>query len=801
MNNERIVFLDTETTGLSPQNGNHRVIDIACIEYVSGNPTGSVIQTILEGNGKSSNKGALKVHGITDLSRIGKPKFEDIADNLLSFLKDSHLVIYNKSFDIGFIESEFRHIGKNISLVTHCKKITCAMEISHQVLGVNKISLDNACRRYSIDTSSREIHGAYVDANLTPSLYFKLIDNSIEPLKHTPQQIKHREPKAITIPRTYKHPVTGQMVQLNFCKNADCCNFGIPAKNPRLKPDKTPNRGLGNAYKLTYSQKIESYMLTCQLCNESFTMINNRAHAQESIRVNSIGVPDEPSCTNSTEGCCNVGKGIYSHPDAYKKNGFTRKTRQWAIPTVEKGRNNSKPKTKIDMQSMYGSQRFQCKSCGKNFSVVLDPQQKHYRRDVNEPLYLAFVNKGIVNRQTDVLGLNPQTIYDKIDFFYQQSLLFSRFHEVTLKRRFAEVAPILSCDRQYYLSNWNDTHTPMPSRIVNTSTVDNLSGYVLASTVNFDQTSDSNYIKNEYKRKNEGDKPRYYRRFGQYVLSDDEVESPTDNNFINVPLQMPRKGLLVHQTYSTLAHFEKIKSLLVDCERFIYFLDNDSGFKVGFPSVFQDMITQDRLYAYILTTDKSGGANLLDAGMTEELKARALALQTEYPDESEKQLWQRMWKTQFDRPVTQPGKRSEWLINPNPNSRFVAVQPLTGINADSIEQASMILQSTSLNGVDNWFQVLRRLVNMLERPVTSATNSKRWNAYAGYNPTWMCKLIEIMRVYNNFCRTNEKSLKDKRSCDEPTTPAQRVGIANRIYTAHDILSFSFNREYLVLYNK
>jgi DNA polymerase-3 subunit epsilon len=115
----------------------------------------------------------LKVHGITDLNRIGKPKLEDITDNLLSFLKDYHLVIYNKLFDIGFIESEFRHIGKNISLVTHCKKITCAIELSHQALGVNKISLDSACRRYSINTFSREIHGAYVDANSTTPLYFK----------------------------------------------------------------------------------------------------------------------------------------------------------------------------------------------------------------------------------------------------------------------------------------------------------------------------------------------------------------------------------------------------------------------------------------------------------------------------------------------------------------------------------------------------------------------------------------------------------------------------------------------------
>ncbi len=81
-----------------------------------------------------------------------------------------------------------------------------------------------------------------------------------------------------------------------------------------------------------------------------------------------------------------------------------------------------------------------------------------------------------------------------------------------------------------------------------------------------------------------------------------------------------------------------------------------------------------------------------------------------------------------------------------------------------------------------------------ERLVTSATNSKRWNDYAGYNPTWMSKLIEIMRVYNNFCSTNKKSLKDKRSKEIPSTPAQRIGITNEIFTAQDILSFSLNKE-------
>jgi hypothetical protein len=102
-----------------------------------------------------------------------------------------------------------------------------------------------------------------------------------------------------------------------------------------------------------------------------------------------------------------------------------------------------------------------------------------------------------------------------------------------------------------------------------------------------------------------------------------------------------------------------------------------------------------------------------------------------------------------------------------------------------------IIPSASLHGVDNWFQILRRKVNMLERPVTSATNKRRWNAYAGYNPEWMTKLIEIQRVYNNYCMTNKRKLRESGDYrTQPTTPAMRVGISTSEYTLDDILSFS-----------
>lgn len=104
-----------------------------------------------------------------------------------------------------------------------------------------------------------------------------------------------------------------------------------------------------------------------------------------------------------------------------------------------------------------------------------------------------------------------------------------------------------------------------------------------------------------------------------------------------------------------------------------------------------------------------------------------------------------------------------------------------------------IANAASLSGVDSWFHRLRCRLNMLERPVTSATNSRRWNAYAGYNPTWMTKLIEIMRVYHNYCMTNKRSLTESGThSEEPSSPAMRLGVVNKVHTVNDILNFTPN---------
>ena len=128
---------------------------------------------------------------------------------------------------------------------------------------------------------------------------------------------------------------------------------------------------------------------------------------------------------------------------------------------------------------------------------------------------------------------------------------------------------------------------PMPTPIINTTTACNDTGYVFASTMNFDFTSDAEYVKKEHSEKKENRKERHFQRFAHYLLDDDEINSQDSGGLIDLPMQAPSKGLLVHQTYSILAHFKQIKRMLDPCQQINLFADNDSGFKLAICGIFK----------------------------------------------------------------------------------------------------------------------------------------------------------------------------------------------------------------------
>lgn len=146
--------------------------------------------------------------------------------------------------------------------------------------------------------------------------------------------------------------------------------------------------------------------------------------------------------------------------------------------SVARGR---KPTVQELEEQRLGSQRIKCESCNTRFSVKLDPQQRHYMRDRNLPLFLNLMNKGIINREEEKLDMSAKVIYGKIDFFYEQALAFDAYHSQLIDHAVATKTLNLSTDRLHHTTNWGDHDIPRPTPLVVTSTVDNHSGYVFAA--------------------------------------------------------------------------------------------------------------------------------------------------------------------------------------------------------------------------------------------------------------------------------------------------------------------------------
>jgi DNA polymerase-3 subunit epsilon len=166
----REVVLDTETTGLDPLDG-HRIVEVGAIELINHVPSGQFFHCYLN-PARNVPQEAYAVHGLSDQFLADKPLFGEIADALQAFLGDSPLVIHNAAFDCKFLNAEFRSTGRALTLEGRVVD-TLALARQRHPMGPN--SLDALCRRYGIDNSRRERHGALLDAELLADVYLELI--------------------------------------------------------------------------------------------------------------------------------------------------------------------------------------------------------------------------------------------------------------------------------------------------------------------------------------------------------------------------------------------------------------------------------------------------------------------------------------------------------------------------------------------------------------------------------------------------------------------------------------------------
>jgi DNA polymerase-3 subunit epsilon len=167
----RQIFLDTETTGLSPDQGD-RIIEIGCVELVNRKLTGNHKHFYVN-PGRDSHEEALKIHGITTEFLRDKPKFEAVADELLDFLRDAEIIIHNAPFDIGFLNKELELVGRP-AFRTHVAGIIDSLAMAKEMYPGKRNGLDALCDRLGVDNSGRTLHGALLDAELLADVYINL---------------------------------------------------------------------------------------------------------------------------------------------------------------------------------------------------------------------------------------------------------------------------------------------------------------------------------------------------------------------------------------------------------------------------------------------------------------------------------------------------------------------------------------------------------------------------------------------------------------------------------------------------
>ena len=167
----RQVFLDTETTGLSPESGD-RIIEIGCVELIARKLTGNNKHFYLNPD-RDSHEAAFKVHGISDEFLKDKPRFGVIAAELLAYLKDAEIIIHNAPFDVGFLNKELEISGQN-PIITYVSQITDSLMMAKELYPGKRNSLDALCDRLEVDNSGRTLHGALLDAELLADVYINL---------------------------------------------------------------------------------------------------------------------------------------------------------------------------------------------------------------------------------------------------------------------------------------------------------------------------------------------------------------------------------------------------------------------------------------------------------------------------------------------------------------------------------------------------------------------------------------------------------------------------------------------------
>ena len=194
----RKIILDTETTGLEPKQG-HRIIEIGCIELINRRETERNFHQYLNPE-RDIEDGAFNIHGLSNEFLSDKSRFADIAQEFIDFIRDGELIIHNVPFDVGFINAELKLLGKKWGKIEDYCTVFDTLVLAREKHPGQKNNLDALCKRYEVDNSQRDLHGALLDAKILLDVYLKITGGQTDLTFHsvaTPHDIKGKSEQYI----------------------------------------------------------------------------------------------------------------------------------------------------------------------------------------------------------------------------------------------------------------------------------------------------------------------------------------------------------------------------------------------------------------------------------------------------------------------------------------------------------------------------------------------------------------------------------------------------------------------------
>ncbi|HCF4215530.1 TPA: IS1 family transposase [Pseudomonas aeruginosa] len=580
--------------------------------------------------------------------------------------------------------------------------------------------------------------------------------------------------------RKKRSPAAHQGIQVNFCKNPICANFGSPVGD-KLSRSQNPYRIVASGKGLPVGY--------CQSCTESFPLKSNKGIHEELERMLAFLVDSPVQSCCPVEDCSNHAVPVSSGKVFYSSFGTT----------------------------CSGSQRYLCKGtvagkpCKKTFSITSKSTRRQRLTHKNKSVFKLIVNKVPVRRIAEIEEIALQTVYDKIDFIHRQCLAFasereSKLPDMPIRRLY------ISVDRQDYVINWSRRDDRRNTVVSAVASADNTSQYIFAMHLNFDPRLDPEAIEEDAKLIADISLPTPHRKYARLWMASDYLasmaaskkskasgslegdiaatysssEKREDVEISDEPTKdekLPDRGMQTHSEYTLYGHFLYLRHLLASVEKLRFFLDQDSGMRAACLAAFQDGIKSRRVDAFYVRINKMMTVDQKRRLINESNRAIAKVMK-ENPTLNKREAVLMLLRQRIEQAKLIGKWRDRWVFHPlaTMNEPEKALCHLTDLGDLEPDHAAWLYNRASLHGVDSYFNRVRRRQSLLERSISSQSNTGRvWSGYAPYSPNQVQKLLDILRVVQNYVL---KSGKDKK------TPAMRLGLAKGPVKYEDILYFT-----------